>query len=53
MAKRTILLVESYSLGANSYVRKPVDFRQFAAAVRQLKLHWLVLNLPAPNSENG
>jgi two-component system response regulator len=37
-------MVESYSLGANSYVCKPVDFVQFAEAVRQLRLYWLVLN---------
>lgn len=37
-------LVESYRLGANSYVRKPVDFDQFAAAIQQLGLYWLVLN---------
>ncbi len=36
--------IESYSLGANSYVRKPVDFDQFARAVQQLGLYWLVLN---------
>jgi CheY-like chemotaxis protein len=36
--------IESYKLGANSYVRKPVDFNQFAEAVRQLGLYWLVLN---------
>ena len=41
-------LVESYSLGANSYVRKPVDFDQFVEAVRQLGLYWLVLNQPPP-----
>ena len=37
-------LAESYNLGANSYIRKPVDFYQFAEAVRQLGLYWLVLN---------
>lgn len=36
--------IESYKLGANSYVRKPVDFNQFVEAVRQLGLYWLVLN---------
>jgi two-component system response regulator len=41
-------LVESYQLGANSYVRKPVDFKQFAEAVRQLQLYWMVLNQPPP-----
>lgn len=37
-------LVQSYDLGANSYVRKPVDYDQFVAAVSQLGLYWLVLN---------
>jgi two-component system response regulator len=37
-------LVESYRLGANSYVRKPVDFVEFLDAARQLGLYWLVLN---------
>ena len=41
-------LVEGYRLGANSYVRKPVDFNQFSDAVRQLGLYWLVLNERAP-----
>jgi two-component system response regulator len=38
----------SYDLGANSYIRKPVDFQQFAEAVRALDLYWLVLNEPPP-----
>jgi len=41
-------VVESYRLGANSYVRKPVVFAEFAEAVRQLGLYWLVINEPMP-----
>jgi two-component system response regulator len=41
-------LVDGYSLGANSYVVKPVDFSQFSEAVRQLGLYWLVLNVLSP-----
>lgn len=41
-------LINSYALGANAYVRKPVDFNQFMAAVRQLGLFWLVLNETPP-----
>ncbi len=37
-------LIRSYSLGANSYVRKPVDFTEFVEAVRQLGMYWLLLN---------
>ncbi len=37
-------VVNGYSLGVNSYVRKPVDFNQFAEAVRNLGLYWLLLN---------
>ena len=39
-------IVNGYGLGANSYVRKPVDFQQFVDGVRQLGLYWLVLNEP-------
>ncbi len=41
-------IVESYNLGANSYICKPVDFNQFVEAVRQLGLYWLVLNKGLP-----
>ncbi len=41
-------IIQSYRLGANSYIRKPVDFVQFIEAVRQLGLYWLVLNEAAP-----
>jgi len=37
-------ITESYRLGANSYIRKPVDFNQFTEAVRQIGLYWLLLN---------
>ena len=39
-------LIRSYSLGANSYIAKPVDFLQFTEAVKQLGLYWLLLNEP-------
>jgi two-component system, response regulator len=41
-------IIASYDLGANSYVRKPVDFAQFVEAARQLGLYWLVLNEQPP-----
>ena len=41
-------LINGYSLGANSYIRKPVDFKQFVDTVGQLGLYWLVLNEPPP-----
>jgi two-component system, response regulator len=39
-------IVASYRLGANSYIRKPVDFAQFAEAVRVLGMYWLLMNVP-------
>jgi two-component system response regulator len=41
-------LINGYKLGANSYIRKPVDFEQFRESVKQMKLYWLVLNEPPP-----
>jgi two-component system response regulator len=41
-------LIKSYDLGANSYIRKPVQFDQFTEAVRQLGLYWLILNEVSP-----
>jgi two-component system response regulator len=46
-------LVESYELGANAYVRKPVDFGQFSEAVSHLGLFWLLLNEPPPAGKGG
>jgi CheY-like chemotaxis protein len=41
-------IVESYRLGVNSYIRKPVDFNQFIEAVNQIGLYWLLLNMQSP-----
>ena len=46
-------IVRSYDLGANSFVRKPVDFSAFLEAARQLGLYWLVLNEPPPQPRDG
>jgi two-component system, response regulator len=46
-------LMQSYHGGANSYVRKPVDFEEFSDAVRQLGLYWLVINEPPPLESGG
>jgi len=43
-------LVQSYKLGANSYVQKPVDFDEFRQTVKQLGLYWMVVNEPPPAS---
>ena len=43
-------MTRGYELGANSYVRKPVEFDSFAQAVTQLGLYWLLLNEPPPES---
>ena len=42
-------IIAGYDLGANSYIRKPVDFNKFMEAVRQLGIYWLVLNVSPPN----
>lgn len=41
-------LINSYSLGCNSYIRKPIDYDQFVTAVQQLGVYWLLLNEPPP-----
>lgn len=46
-------VVQSYRFGANSYIRKPVDFIQFLEATKQLGLYWLVLNEGPKNGNNG
>lgn len=45
-------VINGYTFGANSYIRKPVDFDQFMNAVKQLGLYWLVFNEPLPKRTN-
>jgi two-component system response regulator len=47
-SKEDLDISKSYDLGANSYIRKPVDFEQFIAAIHNVGLYWLVLNEPPP-----
>lgn len=46
-------IVRIYNLGANSYIRKPVDFDEFTEAVRQLAVYWLRLNMVPPRDDEG
>ncbi|GAA3933127.1 response regulator [Actinoplanes auranticolor] len=46
-------IVESYRLGANSFVRKPVVFEEFVEAANVLGVYWLLVNQPAPPARNG
>ncbi len=46
-------VVNGYKLGANSYVRKPVDIEQFNKAIRDLGIYWLLLNEPLPRGRKG
>ena len=46
-------IVESYRLGANSFVRKPVVFEEFVLAANVLGMYWLLVNQPAPPSQDG
>jgi two-component system, response regulator len=45
-------VIAAYRYGANSYVRKPIDFDQFADVIQQLGAYWLVVNEPPPTAEN-
>lgn len=44
-------IIRGYNLGANSYIRKPVDFEQFTQAIRELGIYWMVLNEPPMTSK--
>lgn len=45
-------VVDGYDLGANSYVRKPIRFEEFATAVAQLGIYWLMINEPPPTADD-
>jgi len=45
-------IIESYSLGANSYVSKPVEFNEFSEAVKQLGLYWILFNKNVPKNRS-
>jgi two-component system, response regulator len=47
-SKEEVDIARSYDLGVNSYVQKPVDFQQFANAIKTLGLYWLIINEPPP-----
>jgi len=47
-SKEQIDMVDSYKLGVNSYIQKPVDFEQFRQTIRQLGMYWLVVNQSPP-----
>jgi two-component system response regulator len=46
-------LVAGYGLGANSYVRKPVDFNDFSQVIRELGMYWVLINEPPPHSRRS
>jgi CheY-like chemotaxis protein len=46
-------LLNSYRSGCNSYIRKPVSFAEFASAVQQLQIYWLVVNEPPPTNASS
>ena len=50
MSREEPILVESYRLGVNAYVVKPVDFHEFVDAIKQLGIFWAVINEPPPGS---